>query len=278
MNQESTPPCEQEMEARAEETSLPIALRMREGKPGGGKGPLMSEDQSLTLATANDQVLFIDAYAVRGSSSPNQHPVSDEQISDALDTTGPGAVAYGIDAQAWSRSGDAETLSPDAGGRMRLRPPGLGVHEELSPTVTAAIPHAVAYRKAQKAHDPDDCERWVEDEVTKTLDAAGHAARTASAIAFHITQDPICSDPAPAMGTESTLGVLSDVAVRRLTPRECERLQGFPDDWTDGQKDSTRYRQLGNAVAVPVAEWIANRIRTHGHQPADTGGHDAHGD
>lgn len=50
------------------------------------------------------------------------------------------------------------------------------------------------------------------------------------------------------------------VGVRRLTPVECERLQGFPDNWTDGQADSTRYRQLGNAVAVPCAEWIARRI------------------
>lgn len=53
---------------------------------------------------------------------------------------------------------------------------------------------------------------------------------------------------------------LTPMGVRRLTPRECERLQGFPDDWTDGQSDSTRYRQLGNAVAVPVAHWIAKRI------------------
>ena len=50
------------------------------------------------------------------------------------------------------------------------------------------------------------------------------------------------------------------VGVRRLTPIECERLQGFPDGWTDGQSDSARYRQLGNAVAVPVVEWIAKRI------------------
>jgi DNA (cytosine-5)-methyltransferase 1 len=60
--------------------------------------------------------------------------------------------------------------------------------------------------------------------------------------------------------------------VRRLTPLECERLQGFPDGWTclcgEGHRgssfcacpDSPRYRQLGNAVTVPVAEWIARRI------------------
>jgi DNA (cytosine-5)-methyltransferase 1 len=49
--------------------------------------------------------------------------------------------------------------------------------------------------------------------------------------------------------------------VRRLTPLECERLQGFPRDWTAGFADSVRYRMLGNAVAVPVVEWIARRIR-----------------
>jgi DNA (cytosine-5)-methyltransferase 1 len=60
--------------------------------------------------------------------------------------------------------------------------------------------------------------------------------------------------------------VLAAGRARRLTPLECERLQGFPDDWTrwtaDGreQSDSARYRQIGNAVAVPVAEWIGRRI------------------
>lgn len=49
---------------------------------------------------------------------------------------------------------------------------------------------------------------------------------------------------------------------RRLTPRECERLQGFPDDWTavDGMKNGPRYRMMGNAVTVNVAEWIGRRI------------------
>lgn len=53
-------------------------------------------------------------------------------------------------------------------------------------------------------------------------------------------------------------------SVRRLTPVECERLQGFPDDWTlvDGLKcpDSRRYAAMGNAVTVNVAEWIGQRI------------------
>ncbi len=56
--------------------------------------------------------------------------------------------------------------------------------------------------------------------------------------------------------------VTTQTRVRRLTPRECERLQGFPDDWTaiDGAKDTPRYAALGNSMAVPVMRWIGRRI------------------
>jgi DNA (cytosine-5)-methyltransferase 1 len=56
------------------------------------------------------------------------------------------------------------------------------------------------------------------------------------------------------------------MAVRRLTPRECERLQGFPDDYTLVEyrgglaADGPRYRALGNSMAVPVMRWIGERI------------------
>lgn len=65
---------------------------------------------------------------------------------------------------------------------------------------------------------------------------------------------------------ESQTNYIARGGVRRLTPLECERLQGFPDGWTefyeDGtrQADSHRYRQMGNAVAVPCVEWIARRL------------------
>ena len=50
--------------------------------------------------------------------------------------------------------------------------------------------------------------------------------------------------------------------IRRLTPLECERLQGFPDGWTDipGASDSARYKALGNSVAIPCVEFILSRI------------------
>jgi site-specific DNA-cytosine methylase len=60
-------------------------------------------------------------------------------------------------------------------------------------------------------------------------------------------------------GTKQSTGVLAST-VRRLTPIECERLQGFPDGWTDGQTDGHRYKQMGNAVAVPVVSWLIQRL------------------
>lgn len=54
--------------------------------------------------------------------------------------------------------------------------------------------------------------------------------------------------------------VTDGVIVRTLSPIECERLQGYPDDWTVGQSNSQRYKQLGNSVAVPVFEWVGRRL------------------
>jgi DNA (cytosine-5)-methyltransferase 1 len=51
-----------------------------------------------------------------------------------------------------------------------------------------------------------------------------------------------------------------DTSIRRLTPLECERLQGFPDGWTAGVSDTQRYKQMGNAVTVNVIEVIANKL------------------
>lgn len=51
-----------------------------------------------------------------------------------------------------------------------------------------------------------------------------------------------------------------DRSVRKLTPLECERLQGFPDGWTEGVSDTQRYKQLGNAVTVNVVSAIAERL------------------
>jgi hypothetical protein len=82
------------------------------------------------------------------------------------------------------------------------------------------------------------------------------------------TQGNISTERTPTLGTTNRDAIASTAAVRRLTPVECERLQGYPDGWTavsDGkaQADSPRYRQLGNSIAVPVFAWVARRIAAY---------------
>ena len=59
---------------------------------------------------------------------------------------------------------------------------------------------------------------------------------------------------------------VKDMAVRKLTPIECERLQGFPDDYTNIKEncpDGHRYKAMGNSMAVPVMRWIGERINNY---------------
>lgn len=63
-------------------------------------------------------------------------------------------------------------------------------------------------------------------------------------------------------GTASGPSLMANMRVRRLTPKECERLQGFPDEYTNilNAPDAGRYKALGNSMAVPVMRWIGERI------------------
>lgn len=96
-------------------------------------------------------------------------------------------------------------------------------------------------------------------------------------VCFHPTQNPITSDAGvthclsggSARGQASVavaIPTAQTIQVRRLTPRECERLQGFPDDYTQipyrgkPAADGPRYQALGNSMAVPVVRWIGERL------------------
>jgi len=72
------------------------------------------------------------------------------------------------------------------------------------------------------------------------------------------------TDPSPTLTKAHSHAVATSMAVRRLTPTECERLQGFPDGYTnikDKCPDGPRYKALGNSMAVPVMHWIGKRIQ-----------------
>lgn len=105
-----------------------------------------------------------------------------------------------------------------------------------------------------------------------TLRAGGHSESHANAgvmpaIAFHARQDPDSGPVTHPLDTDGTsIGILHDWRVRRLTPLECARLQGFPDSYLDityrgkPAADGPKYRALGNSMAVNCMAWIGQRI------------------
>jgi DNA (cytosine-5)-methyltransferase 1 len=112
---------------------------------------------------------------------------------------------------------------------------------------------------------------------TDCLPASGHSDGSHQGVGVAIGFDGFQSGNPKAthQATEEGTGplirnrphcVATPMAVRRLTPRECERLQGFPDDYTlveyrkKPAADGPRYRALGNSMAVPVMRWIGERI------------------
>jgi site-specific DNA-cytosine methylase len=108
-------------------------------------------------------------------------------------------------------------------------------------------------------------------ETTASLTCSQHAG-VMLPVAFTTEQTPKCNqDQALTLTKQSPTGgghpqaVMTDMQVRRLTPTECERLQGFPDGYTnikDNCPDGPRYKALGNSMAVPVMRWIGERIQT----------------
>ena len=215
---------------------VPVLLTMREGKDGGGKGPLVSEDQSLTLATGNGQVL-IQPSLMR-------------------------AVAHGE----YVESSEAATLLQ---------------RDYKGGTADAVVqPYVKVIRSGARDEDGNlPPEVWAQRDVAPTLNAMDNTGDSRATVLLFddrrrdapAIRGQISSTLQAHMGTggNNVPNVASRPAVRRLTPTECERLQGFPDRWTesrlDGEKvvkqaDSARYKQLGNAVAVPGVEWIMNRL------------------
>jgi DNA (cytosine-5)-methyltransferase 1 len=120
----------------------------------------------------------------------------------------------------------------------------------------------------------------MDEDTSKTLDAATGLNPTCSQGGTAVLQPIALQDVTPrekaqngkgwnddgvsyTVDAAATQGVAQHTAVRRLTPVECERLQGFPDNYTnikDKCPDGPRYKALGNSWAVPVVRWIGERI------------------
>jgi DNA (cytosine-5)-methyltransferase 1 len=173
-----------------------VLLTMRAGKPGGGKGALLAEEQSLTLATGNGQTLF----------QPQAFRKSKRAQSDTDDET-------------WVEDGGANTLNVFDVGDTRTT-------------------HAIVEPQEEMVDFGRTSDRIrINAEIAATLQSGGGG------------------------GGAKTGLYMQQYGVRRLTPVECERLQSFPDGWTEpAGSDSARYKAMGNAVTVNVVRWILGRL------------------
>jgi len=165
--------------------------------------------------------------------------------------------------------------------------PGEISDKPIVPPLVVGVPHAVLakvepYVKSRRAQTSEDSESWVAGQVNPTLNSfdVGDTRATTAIVEEPIffqahmsgearVKEKVLHSLSSNMGTggnNTPLVAEPTMAVRRLTPLECERLMGWPDDHTrykaDGteQADTHRYKQCGNGVASPVAQWIAKHI------------------
>lgn len=140
------------------------------------------------------------------------------------------------------------------------------------------------FRKSRRAQSVEDFETWVfadKANTVNTFDFTGDIRTTHAIVEQQVyenhAQDSRVTGPlkvAPTVVAKFGTGggnvpLVGGLNVRRLTPRECERLQGFPDDWScipwKGKTeadcpDGPRYKAIGNSMAVPCMSWIGKRI------------------
>ena len=275
------------------------------GGPAGGEcynlvafhptqDPISSQDglvHALGTGSSGGCATAAVAYDILGTPATNAAKPTDVHVplrarlpgqSEASTTT---VVAIPINADADRRNSSASTPSPDAEGRVRLRDPGIGIDyriawivsergqcrgEDGQPmfTMQATKPHAVAIDLQNVTAGGD---------LAGTLDTTRPSRGGGQAVAFDTynqTLNQTVRAGASEQAHEQVGAVFNGMAVRRLTPRECERLQGFPDDYTlvtyrgKPAADGPRYRALGNSMAVPVMRWIGERIAAAGYNDA----------
>ena len=157
--------------------------------------------------------------------------------------------AYGFGGES-----DASSLS----GAGDLQPPVTGRHG--APGFVAFQPRY--FTRDNKTGGAESC-----GPVTAALSASHAGGDSAPCVAFKESQSGARTGAVHATldankGSRRMEGAIIGMQVRRLTPTECSRLQGFPDDWLEGLgfSDSTKYKMLGNAVCQNVSFWIATRL------------------
>ena len=219
--------------------NVPLVMKIRCGCEGGGKGPLIQTDKSATLATNNDQTLFVPA--VFGICAKD---------SNAMKSDNPNSGFYKADT---TRTLDANGGNPSCnqggmavvaleGNGARPSHQGCGYSEEdVSFTLNATEQHGVAYGLDRAAYNQGENAKFapcIESEVEPPMVARGpgavaHPVYSTSKNSYHTTAEEDIVNTLVATDYKDPPTVTEEpyYIVRRLTPTECARLQGFPDWW-----------------------------------------------
>lgn len=229
-----------------------------------------------TGRTAGQDVAGTIKGSVRGSGTDNS-----AESADRLVIANP--VGGGSGARGWRDDLDHSTYVPEIVGALDT---ALGHHGYATSAQSAAAGHFLAVRTAQTSANG----HGVAEDVAHTIDGAnGQAvAHTLRSEGFDASEDgtgrgtPLVAfaqntrDEVRLVGGDGQIvgalaaqpgmkqqSYVAGATVRRLTPTECMRLQGFPDDWFEGndKSDGPIYRAMGNAISIPVVYWILQRMK-----------------
>ena len=229
--------------------ATPKTMKIRCGCEGGGKGALIQENKSATLSCNNDQTVFVPkAYGIcsmESNAMKSGNPDSgfyEAETSRTIDCRGgnPGCNQGGM---VILDKSPAYAIQGNMIGRAdKNGPNGKGVNKDVSFTLTALDRHGVAY-----AIGRDNVTAWEEKAQTLT---AGELPGSVMHTVFPDKSGTLTSNECYNL-------VAVDYIVRRLTPLECGRLQGFPDDWVDGVSDEDPDKKTVQFWMDVWAEWWA---------------------
>ncbi len=221
----------------------PLVLATQQGGAEIGVDLCPTITASAGMSGNNQPVLFENHGIDSRYTGP--HPVA-PTMSARYGTGGNNVPLIGQEEPALCIMGNAIDRQPQNGGN------GIGYQPELAYTLTATDHHAVFSRKRVDVFKDDD--------IASTESARQH--KDATDLVLQQTVGALTSSdrkgPNSQYVSQDKCIVEGPHLIRRLTPLECERLQGFPDDWTDipGASDSARYKALGNSVAIPCVRYV----------------------
>ena len=221
----------------------PKTLKIRSGCEGGGKGALIQENKSATLGCNNDQTVFVPK--VYGICSKQSHAMqSDNPHSGFYEADTSRCLDRGGGNPSCNQGGMAVVAVQGSmiGRSDKNGPQGSGVNEDVSFTLDATDRHAVAYGIDRATYNMGRNAKFgitVETEIEPTMvskgpGAVGQPIYHSSKSSFHtnFTDDDVTETlVATDFKDPPTVSKEPDYIVRRLTPTECARLQGFPDWW-----------------------------------------------